>query len=389
MTRKITGYLTLAVLVGTLLNACQSDLQEAKSVYLDENSLAYEYGVNVGNKIPALGRVLFYDPNLSLNNTISCASCHKQAIAFSDNARFSRGFENRLTGRNSMPIQNLQGFSFSAPDSSLSFPDPGFGIFIPVQPLFWDGRETDLNQMVMRPIVNHVEMGITDLNKLANKLNDVPYYGNLFNEAYGSPEATPDRIADALAWFVKSITSNNTRLDKSQVRFEQISDFEFIEIPGVPLTAFEELGKQLFVDKYECNACHQVQDPHGYLQPEAGVFANIGLDPVYTDNGVAKTTNSTQDNGKFKIPSLRNVALTAPYMHDGRFNSLDEVMDHYSEGIANHPNLDDRLQDDHGNALRLNITTHEKQAIIAFLNTLTDFDMIKDPKYSNPFKIKQ
>ncbi len=117
-----------------------------------------------------------------------------------------------------------------------------------------------------------------------------------------------------------------------------------------------------------------------------GGFANIGLNDDYADDGLSKTTGFSGDAGKFKIPSLRNVALTAPYMHDGRFATLDEVMEHYSEEIATHPNLDFRLRDAKGQARIMNITESEKQAIIAFLNTLTDFEAITDPKFSNPFK---
>jgi cytochrome c peroxidase len=341
--------------------------------------LQYQYNVGVNSDIPILGRVLFYDQALSINNSISCASCHKQALAFADNNRFSRGFENRLTSRNSMPIQNLQSVSFQ--NDSVVVID--FLPFVSIQPLFWDGRETDLEQMVMRPIVNHVEMGITDVDKLAEKLSSIPYYTNLFESAYGAPDVTPQKIANALSWFIRSITSANTRLDKSQFSPGRGSTNQ-----AVQLTPLEQLGQQVFNDKYECNSCHQVQNPHGYLQLDAGVFATIGLDPVYVDNGLGANTKSSNANGMFKIPSLRNIMLTAPYMHDGRFNTLEEVIDHYSEGIANHPNLDQRLKDSQGNALRLNITSNEKNAIIAFLNTLTDYEMISDPKFSNPFKAK-
>jgi cytochrome c peroxidase len=309
--------------------------------------------------------VLFYDKQLSINNSVSCASCHKQAFAFADNAKLSRGFENRITSRNSMPIQNigtpLFGFGFQG--------DP---IFFP-QALFWDGREHDLNALVLRPIVNHVEMGITDLDMLVEKLKKVPYYKDLFIEAFGSEEITTDRVGTAVAAFMRNITSRNTRFDQAMNGNGQ-------------LTPNELRGFALFFEKYDCNSCHQVQDPNGYI--EAGTFSNIGLDPVYTDNGVALVTKNQTDNGSFKIPSLRNVALTAPYMHDGRFKTLDEVLDHYSNGIANHPGLDNRLKDANGGPMRMNISKSEKEAIIAFLNSLTDYSMIHDPKFSNPFTAK-
>ncbi|MEX2233775.1 MAG: hypothetical protein WD824_16540 [Cyclobacteriaceae bacterium] len=148
------------------------------------------------------------------------------------------------------------------------------------------------------------------------------------------------------------------------------------------------VGQKLFIEKYNCNSCHQVQNPHGYLQPQAGTFSNIGLDAAYADNGLGQVTGREINNGMFKIPSLRNVELTAPYMHDGRFETLSDVIDHYSSGLANHPSLDHKLRDSNANPLQLNISADEKHAIISFLNTLTDHKMISDPKFSDPFKSK-
>ena len=356
-----------------VIYSCQPELPEAREVYLDQTALQADYAVGVKNEVPALGRVLFYDKQMSINNSISCASCHKQSLAFADNVSLSRGFENRLTARNSMPIQNLLGNNFSKPDSI------GQGFFpSQSQPLFWDGRETNLELMVMRPVVNHVEMGITSLEQLEDKISTVPYYNDLFLKAYGSDEITAAKIAHALSLFLQSIRSRNTKFDQS-IRFDR---------DGVSLSGFELLGQKLFIEKYDCNSCHQVQSPHGYLQPQAGIFSNIGLDAAYADNGLGQVTRHETNNGMFKIPSLRNVALTAPYMHDGRFETLSDVIDHYSDGLANHPNLDQRLRDTNGNPLRLNISANEKHAIISFLNTLTDHEMITDPKFSDPFKSK-
>jgi cytochrome c peroxidase len=331
---------------------------------------------------------------MSINNSVSCASCHKQSLAFADDVPFSRGFENRLTTRNSMPIQNLIGNMFSNIDSTFFVPGEfPSGVFVPGefpdqgfaggQPLFWDGRETDLELMVMRPVVNHVEMGVTSLEQLEGKINAIPYYKGLFMKAYGSEEITAKKIAHALSLFLQSIRSVNTRFDQS-IAF--INSEGLVTRAGKPLSGFEMLGQQLFIEKYDCNSCHQVQSPHGYLQPEAGTFSNIGLDAAYSDNGVGQSTRQEINNGMFKIPSLRNVELTAPYMHDGRFETLSDVIDHYSEGMANHPNLDHKLRDAEGNPLRMNISQYEKDALIAFLNTLTDHKMISDPKFSNPFK---
>ena len=371
----VKGFSLLLLL---LMYSCQPELPEAREVYLDQAALEADYGVGVNNDIPALGRVLFYDKQMSINNSVSCASCHKQSRAFADDVRLSRGFENRLTTRNSMPIQNLLGSTSSDHDSI------GNG-FAGSQPLFWDGRETDLQRMVMRPVVNHVEMGVTSLEQLEDKISTVPYYKDLFLKAYGSDEVTASKIAHALSLFLQSIRSDNTRFDQS---LPSVDPNGFETVPGIPLSGFESLGAQLFIAKYNCNSCHQVQSPHGYLQPQAGTFSNIGLDAAYSDNGLGQVTGQETSNGMFKIPSLRNVALTAPYMHDGRFETLGDVIDHYSDGMANHPNLDNKLKDANGNPLRMNISPDEKHAIIAFLNTLTDHEMITDPKFSDPFKSK-
>jgi cytochrome c peroxidase len=152
------------------------------------------------------------------------------------------------------------------------------------------------------------------------------------------------------------------------------------------------MGKDLFFDKYDCNSCHQLQAPfNGYQlagDGQFGGFANIGLDETPTDPGVFKVSGNPADEGKFKIPSLRNVALTAPYMHDGRFETLEDVLGHYSENIEETENLDSRLRAADGSAVQFHIPGAEKRAIIAFLNSMTDYQMINDPKFSNPFKSK-
>jgi cytochrome c peroxidase len=300
-----------------------------------------------------IGRVLFYDKHLSVNNTVSCASCHKQAYAFSDNVAFSKGVFDQSTLRNSPPIQNLnlnEGFNMVA----LS--------------LFWDGRETDLNKMVLQPIVNHIEMGIKDLDELCRKLEAIPYYEELFEMRYGTKEITPEKLSNELSWFVQGIVGNS-EFDKGN------------------LTAEQKIGEELFITKYQCNQCHQVQSPHGYLFTPQGGFSDIGLDPIPTDQGRAEITGEVDDLGKFKIPSLRNVALTAPYMHDGRFKTLDEVIEHYNKNISDSPNLDEALKDpSSGKAKKFNISKVEKEALIAFLHSMNSYEMITNPAYSNPFK---
>jgi cytochrome c peroxidase len=227
--------------------------------------------------------------------------------------------------------------------------------------------------MVLKPIVNHVEMGINDLNALCDRLEAIPYYREMFTRNYGSPEITPQNIAFSLVYFLSKMQANNTRFDKARM--------------GQPLSAEEASGRSLFTEKYNCNSCHQVESPTGYQQ--AGTFANIGLDKTDSDPGRGGVTRDDADMGKFRIPSLRNVVLTGPYMHDGRYKTLDEVMDHYTDKLADHRNLDPRLRNPNGGVLKQHISVTEKKAIIAFLHTLTDMSLITNPELSNPFKVRE
>ena len=366
--------------------ACdREELPQAKEVTLQLPAQTYAYNLgSVKDDLPTLGRVLFYDRQLSINNSISCSSCHKQALGFADNVRFSTGFAARLTARNSMPIQNLN--SFFTPGLIPIDPPPGFGT---EGALFWDGRESVLNSMVMKPLVNHVEMGVNDLESFIKKVNGISYYKALFTKAYGDGQVTQERVADALSWFVRSIHSTQTKFDQHVLVVGGILPFPQPNHPSAPSTVLSDLESQgwhLFFEKYNCNSCHQVQQPTGYSM-FGGTFANIGLEKEYKDNGLQAVSKQPLDAGKFKIPSLRNVALTSPYMHDGRFATLGDVIDHYKDGIVDHPNLDQRLRNKDGSPRRFAITDNEKQAIIAFLFTLTDSNMTSDVKLSDPFKV--
>jgi cytochrome c peroxidase len=356
------AYYILFLLVAGI--SCRPSGEFGKSgsneVYLDLPDTVTRYyqgnGSNILqlNKQAGLGRVLFYDKHLSINNAIACASCHKQEFAFSDNRSFSSGYENRLTGRNTLPIQ-----------------DPGaFGILITQGNgnLFWDGREYTLKNMVLRPVANHIEMG-TDLNALPAKLAQLSYYPELFKAVYGTETISLDNISRALTSFISSISVNHTKHDQY--------------LAGkVALTALELEGMSLFENKYKCNNCHG-RISQGYNGAD---FIDIGLDKNPVDPGRYTVTHHDTDKGKFRRPSIDNVAVTAPYMHDGRFNTLDEVLEFYSNGILESPNLDTRLKNTNGKPMRMSITEHDKKAIIAFLNTLTDYDILTNPKYSSPFK---
>jgi cytochrome c peroxidase len=360
------------------LYSCEISELESRDSYLDLPSKTYNYNIGVNDGLPTLGRVLFYDPRVSANNVASCASCHKQELAFSDNKAFSKGFKGELTERNSMPIQNIV---------STAFP---FGVEISSggsfnsTSLFWDGRKEDILKMVLDPIQNHIEMGVNNLEDLENKIASISDYKPLFIDAFGSAEINQSRIAKALSAFIVSIRSTQSKFDQSLLN--GTGNF----------SSSEQFGKELFFSTYNCNSCHQLQEPvNGYQTAatvagvgETGGFADIGLDENPTDGGAFRKTGLESDKGKFKIPSLRNIALTGPYMHDGRFETLDEVIDHYSNGIDNSANLDVRLRDENGNAKRFNIPTSDKYAIIAFLNTMTDNSLLYDKKFSNPFKVR-
>jgi cytochrome c peroxidase len=354
-----------------IVASCKKDTQNTAkpaTVYLDLPAIPYQYNSGNPDNMVTLGRVLFYDTHLSINGAISCASCHKQQLGFSDNVALSSGYENKLTTRNALPIQDISS------GGNILFGGGG-----DPTSLFWDGRETFLPSMVLDPMVNHVEMGMDNVNAVVARIKNLPYYTDLFNKAFDSSlnsgnNITVNSIATALAAFVGSITTTNTRFDLYNQGIGSLSGIEM-------------QGMDLFFNKYNCNSCHQTKVAvNGYQM--GGGFVNIGLDEVYADNGLGALDKNPADNGKFKIPNLRNVALSAPYMHDGRYATLNDVLEHYSSGIANHPNLDARLRDANGQPRKMNISDQEKTAIIAFLNTLTDYTTITDPKYSSPFKVK-
>jgi cytochrome c peroxidase len=307
---------------------------------LDNTEFSYSFDSEKAN----LGRHLFYDTKLSVNNSISCGSCHKQGSGFSDNLKVSTGFNGEKTTRNTPSIFNLNQSSH----------------------LFWDGRDLGLNSMVLRPILNHVEMGMGDLATLSTRVQNQPYYTDLFNRAYGSTEVTADRIAEALSAFIQNIGDQMTIT------------------PGV-FTQEENTGTELFFVKYNCNGCHNIGMANGYQLGGNGGFVNIGLDNNNPDPGRGAVTQRRTDYGTFKIPNLTNIALTAPYMHDGRFNTLEEVIDHYSHGIKDNPNLDARLRDSQGAPVKMNIPEADKKALVAFLNRLTRNEFIRDRRFSDPF----
>jgi len=245
--------------------------------------------------------------------------------------------------------------------------------------------------MVLKPISNHVEMGLTDMNVLVKKLAQNPKYVDLFNAAYGS--INQKNLADAISTFLLSIKSNNSRFDNEVMKLGFWGNTQNFK----GFSPDENKGLELFI-QHRCYDCH---NPSSNFERSWSNYANIGLELNYKDKGVdidAKfggPKNSVSGNeGFFKIPSLRNVALTAPYMHDGRFETLEQVIEHYNSGVVLHKDLSYQLFNYHVNEdgsfskspRRLNLSEDDKRALVAFLKTLTDEEMIRDVRYSNPFK---
>ena len=323
-----------------------------------------------------LGRVLFYDTLLSANEEISCASCHRQEIGFTDDAQFSEGFEGGLTGRNSMSLINLRYYANGA--------------------MFWDERALTLEHQVLMPIQDAVEMGVS-LEELVSRVENSSYYPALFTLTFGDPQVTSERISLALANFVRSITSHNSPYDRGLTQAGGNP-----RPPFVNFSAEENRGKDLFFGGQNgganCAVCHLAPAPGaprgpGNPPPTSIFFVNGVSNNGLTDGsgadedlGRGGVSGRAQDDGKFKSPSLRQTALTGPFMHDGSLETLRDVIDHYSEGIQAHPNLDPRLrQGRNGPPQRLNLSVADKEALEAFLHALTDEGVSTDERFSNPF----
>ena len=366
------------------ITVTQEEFLEEPQLPQVPDDYAAKYGVE--SNIATLGRVLFYDRSLSESNTVSCGSCHKQQYAFANNVAFDKGFDGRTLKRNTPSIQGIEGFNTSFANKNTQ---PNEDNQRPVL-LFWDGRQSSLADMVLNPVLNHNEMHISNFATLVNKLKNKSYYPKLFLNAYGSPEIDVKKIAFALEAFVVCLNKkpfDTTSFNNMPIALvSSTNQFD----PNPKLSPIEQYGQQLFHVKYNCATCHDpVSQTFGtYGNAEVGspvAMFNIGLDESPEDLGLAGITHLSNDAGVFKVPTLKNISLTAPYMHDGRFNTLDEVLNHYSHGIQNQSNLPAIFKNTDGSAKQLNISATDRLAIIAFLNTLVDKDFISNPMFADPF----
>lgn len=300
-----------------------------------------------------LGRMLFYESKLSQNNKISCASCHIQKLAFTDGKPFSTGVDGSLTIRNAMSLTNL----------------------LWVKNLFWDGRSNSLEEQAVFPLTNAHEMG-QNLNKSAAKLKNTANYPLLFQKAFGSTEITEDRIVKAIAQFERTLISSNSLYDQYLNGSYTPTEQEFLGL-NLFMTAPEP---KRYIRGANCAHCH------GTPKLFKNLFHNNGLDTLAKDIGRMEFTGQEMDYGRFRVPTLRNIALTAPYMHDGRFNTLEEVLDHYNEHIQPSKTLSTFISgvSNEVGGTSLSLSEDEKNAIVSFLKLLTDETFVTNPEFSNP-----
>jgi cytochrome c peroxidase len=312
----------------------------------------------IADRIATLGRVLFYDKKLSFNDTIACASCHKQATGFDDNVRFSAGFAGgTFTTAHAMRLGNVRYYR------------PGS--------MFWDKRAASVELQASQPIQNAIEMGFTAANggipALLTKLRATTYYADLFTFAFGDSAISEARVQFALAQFERAMISSNSRWDSAYAGvFSATAPNRNLNVDLPGLTAEENRGRQLFMTGpgaggAGCSACH--------------------VPPTFALN--ANSDSNGLDAGEtilFKSPSLKNVALSVAFMHDGRFSTLDQVVEHYNSGVQAGPALDNRLKGPGGAPQRLNLSAVDKAALVAFMRTLTDTTLTTDARFSSPFR---
>ena len=355
----------LLILASLLVLALISATTKEESEYVSLEPYEFLYPKNFGNKITIptdnpttkqgvyLGRMLFYETKLSSNNKVSCGTCHQQKLAFTDGKQFSIGVDNVPTERNSMSLANL----------------------LWVNNFFWDGRAKGLEEQANGPLTHQHEMGNT-LEKGIERLEKSKEYPRLFKQVFGTNEITSDRIQKAISQFERTLISANSKYD------------QYLNGTYTPSEA-EKNGMNLFMTSpnpeknirgADCAHCH------GTPKMFKELFHNNGLDAVAKDIGREKQTGLPNDNGRFRVVTLRNIELTSPYMHDGRFKTLEEVVNHYNEHLQQSNTLSAFLQNKSNdlNGKSLALTAKEKKDIVHFLKMLTDYTFINNPEFSDP-----
>jgi cytochrome c peroxidase len=355
--------ITLFSFVAIVIIACDDNEPDEMAVY-DDTPYVLEYGNLPAPALPTdnpltiqgvlLGRMLFYEPLLSRDGSQACADCHRQPDGFSDSLQFSIGVEDLPGKRQAMPVFNMAWHTNA---------------------FFWDGRAPLLRDQSLRPIQDPLEMNET-LPNVVNKLSNQRKYKDQFIRAFGTDEITPEKMGLAMEQFMLTIVSGDSKFD----RYLQGT---------ATLTESEERGRLLFMTEYnpffpevsgaDCQHCH------GGANFENDQYMNNGLDDDagFTDIGREAVTLLPADRAKFKVPSLRNVAVTAPYMHDGRFQTLEEVVNHYNSGIHESSTIDPALLNTKATGLFL--TEEDKTDLVNFLKTLTDYTFLENEEYKSPF----
>lgn len=325
-----------------------------------------EYPANFGDRltIPAdnpltkegvhLGRMLFYEKKLSADNSMSCGTCHQQKLAFTDGQAFSRGVHGEQGRRSSMSLTNL----------------------VWVRRFFWDGRAASLEEQARIPIEDSLEMH-QPLDKAVEKLQKTTLYPTLFKLVFGSEQITGENVLKAIAQFERTLITSNSRYDQ-HLRGEYTPTAQ--ELNGLNLFMTHPVPEDNLRGA-NCGDCH------GGPKTMMEFYHNNGLEANPKDIGREAITKRYVDRGRFRVPSLRNIALTAPYMHDGRFKTLEEVLDQYNEHVQMSSSLSPLVIEatNQPGGKTLLLTPQEKKDVIAFLHMLTDSTFIQDPRFSDPF----
>jgi cytochrome c peroxidase len=288
-----------------------------------------------------LGRYLFHDPVLSGDSTLACAGCHQPELGFADDRALSEGIDGTEGRRNASALSNL-----------------GF-----LTRFFWDGRAQSLEDQALEPVADPIEMHLS-WDEAEARLASHRFYPTLFERAFGTRVVTRERTVKAIAQFERTLVSANSKFDRER-RGE------------ATYTPEEALGEQIFQnERGDCFHCHFVTPVF-----TDNLFHNVGIDSVLIDRGLGELTGEVRDMGLFKTPSLRNVEFTAPYMHDGRFETLTEVVEHYNSGGFLTPTVDPLIRVGQG----LGLTDEEVQGLVAFLKALSDPDFLTNPAHRSPF----